>query len=218
MRELRDEQTGMVWLSCERLCIADNYMLFNKQDDREVSKLLKEIDSWKHDSIFDYITDQPLGQFFKDNTVLNEELYFGYDKGKLASIIQMTGGNELKNKHIFRSYINECLYNKTEDRPDYIKLSDAIVAEENDNYNNANMYYVITNPRMQGRGIGTRAIMSVNHNLDFFAGEDIKHNTVNAIVHSSNVASQIIFERNGYKKLPVEDGNAFDELYYVVER
>ena len=217
MRTLEDNLTVITWYSGERLDICNNCMVFNKNDDKVVDDFLKEVNHWQSDNICTYITHEPLGRFLKEESIFFEDLYFGYDDGKLATVVMMNGGNNLSCKTYFKKYISECLSRGVEKIGDYMLLSDALVADTYDAYNNADIYYIAVNPELQGRGVGTRSISSINSNLDFFAENGVEHNTVQALVHYRNIASQKMFKRNGYSKLLVPGEKCFDNLYYVVE-
>ena len=64
-------------------------------------------------------------------------------------------------------------------------------------FDETHIEYIIVNPRMKGKGIGTRMISSIKSNPTFFA-ESYK-GTITATIEHTNEASKRAFIKNGFK-------------------
>ena len=72
-----------------------------------------------------------------------------------------------------------------------------LVAKPMPNYSFTTVEYIVVNPEMQGKGIGTRMISSLKSNPMFFA-EGYKGN-IDAFVNAKNIPSQKAFLKNKFK-------------------
>lgn len=67
----------------------------------------------------------------------------------------------------------------------------------NDAYRESYIEYLIVDPDLKGRGIGTRMICSLKSNPDFFV--DGHCGTFSAMVENENIGSKRVFIKNGFK-------------------
>ncbi|MGN0961207.1 MAG: GNAT family N-acetyltransferase [Christensenellales bacterium] len=65
---------------------------------------------------------------------------------------------------------------------------------------NSTIEYIVVNPELQGRGIGTRMIKSITSNPQFFVGDKYNGKFV-ASVSETNLASQKAFLKNNFQVL-----------------
>ena len=64
--------------------------------------------------------------------------------------------------------------------------------------NNTEINYLVVVPPAQNKGVGTRAVRSITHNMDFFAPEN-PIATIYTQIHKDNIPSQVIFRKENYK-------------------
>ena len=202
----------------------DAEILWYEDDlDYDSNQVNDEINSWQSANIKEYITDytrQPLGDFLRDETrdTRSARQFFGFIDGKLASTVVVKSNWFLEG----RRFIQEHIENNEQNKKFYStpNLSNVkaklILNEEGIKKDNDTIMYVIVHPDKTRKGIGTRVISSVKNNIEFFAPHS-KHNSLKAVIHSSNFDSRSVFEKNDFRKLNINHGPRYSYFhdYYL---
>jgi ribosomal protein S18 acetylase RimI-like enzyme len=146
-----------------------------------------------------------------------EDVYYAIDNGKLAGITKVIGYALLTDFTTFREHIEVCKFLEKFGLGHSNKYMDRVVAERalaNLHKNDADICFIAVNPNLQGRGVGTRMVRSINENLEFFSGNEAT-NVCSCQIHKKNIASKKIFQRNNFKRLRENEAVLID--YYNVK-
>jgi len=196
MRNLK--ANGIDWYACDRKFVVDDKLVINFEDNKQINEWLKEINSWQSDNISKYINDKKIGKYLREVAANDESLYFGFDGGKLATIAMIEGQKQMFEFVEFTNYIAECKSLAVDCKPNYLNLYQAMRALINTtNENNSTIKYLVVNPSMQNKGIGTRSVKSIIDNISYFSGSE-DNNVTQALIHYQNEASQRIFRKNDF--------------------
>ena len=129
-----------------------------------------------------------------------EDFFFGLVDGKLATSIV------LANHHGFpvRELIDHMFIAAKSDDWDLeakkvLSFDNTRRLVDNNRANIPSVYvnFLVVNPDMQGQGIGTNSLRSLDNNRQFFVG-DKEYNSLYATINQNNIASRKAFEKNGY--------------------
>ena len=196
MRALQDN--GITWYSSDRVFEADGKTIVNFDDTRCIDEWVKEADCWLSSNIREYIYPYNPASYIRTMSDNDDELYFGYEDGKLASIVSVTSNRYICQFVEFTEYIAECKDLGIDSKPDYLNLYQAMRALINAKPdNNSSINFLMVNPHMQNRGIGTRAVKTILHNMDYFTTNE-DNNTMQSLIHYKNIASQKVFRKNDF--------------------
>ena len=215
MRILEDKETGLTWYTPDIVTDERGYNKYNAIDEKALNDIFLELNSWQSENINEYILGDDycyeLGDFLKDLGGNKFKHFFAYDHGDLVASILMRHSDKLIFHATLRSYIID--HNEVGIRRKkgvFLPLDLAQKALDNDNgENNSIVEYFVVSPKHQGQGVGTRALWSVNHNLDFFTNNNL--NSISTTIHRSNEASKKVFTRNNYLK-PYDYYTSYSQL------
>ena len=210
MDYLVDKQKDIIWVK--------------EDESRETREMADEIDYWKSPDISGYIIEStPLGKFVRwASDLRRHQTFYGYIDGKLVATVVTSSASCLQEE----PYLHMHVYNEKSGKKsccDVLRLSTAerILAYNNE-ANNDKIEYLVVNPEYQNRGYGTRVVMSIRDNLDYFAPNST-HNSLSSSVHLNNKPSIKVFERSGFKGLNIGTVNykvmkdMFLEDYFMEE-
>lgn len=206
MRYLEDKDAGIVWIKEE-----------SKSETREITN---ELDSWTSPEIKEYIVSTvPVGRFvIWAGDLANHKTYYGYIDGKLVATVVTS--NDKRNLSLLRQHLE---YTKNgflfTDRQ-ILSISSAEMMIEGANNseswqrNEDKIEYLIVNPDYQNRGYGTRVIMSIKNNRDFFMPRSL-HNSLSTFVNEDNIRSIRAFEHNDFRVLNLKNKScgSFEDMY-----
>ena len=225
MRILDDKTTGLLWACPQYKDYAGEYQPI--EDDKKYCKdIAEELNSWKTRNIREYITsrDQNLGDYILGYVSPKRRQYLAYEDGELVATVLMEDNSFLAHYVMLKGYVSYC---ESKNYPfgvdGCLKLEDAKrILETPFKSNNTSIDFLVVKGVCQSTGIGTRCIQSINKHLGFFSRTK-NMNTINTFIHEDNIASQKVFERNGFSK-PYrwyEDSTfcqGFDTYYKLGER
>ncbi|MBE5738733.1 MAG: GNAT family N-acetyltransferase [Clostridiales bacterium] len=215
MRQLEDKKAGLVWLVPEIESIQHGGPVYIPEDTALLEDFRKELNESKSRNISKFVTGNcsGLGDFMLWAIMDKKYPCYAFEDGRLVATAIINPNNELVKLQEVRNYIRFC-----EDNPSvcadgikgYISYKKAkqILARARKN-NNSDIDYLVVVPKSQGKGIGTRAVSSISHNLDFFSPEN-PVSTLTTEIHKKNTASQKIFQRNGFEQYSLETEMAYN--------
>jgi len=221
MLGFEDRINGLVWITPEITGIdKKNHHIYLPEDSKELLDITNELNTWKSEGINKFITNSPLlGDELTTCHVKNYNTYYAYDEGGLSAVVVFREDPDINYAKIC-DYVLHCERCEVDGVAGYLSLAqarDLLLSSLDDN--NLLLNYVVVSPGLQGRGIGTRVVRSINDNIaNFTSLNHVEYAT--ACIHNDNVASQKIFKRNGYEPLyNVSFGkySAFDDFYRKME-
>ena len=216
MRTLQDN--GITWYSSDRIFDSDGKAVVNFKDAKCVDEWVKEADCWLSNNIREYIYPYNPANYIRTMAVSDDELYFGYEDGRLASIVSVESKRPIYQFVEFTEYIAECKSEHIDGKPNYLNLYQAmrvLINAKSDN--NSSINFLMVNPHMQNRGIGTRAVKTILDNMDYFTTND-ENNAMQSLIHYKNVASQKVFRKNDFYPVYMvsQEDKARDSRYRVL--
>ena len=212
MRKLDDKETGLLWLIPEEIDKSgfsinnrawDN-PIYIPEDKKMIKEFVKELNQYHSDSITRFVTGncENLGDFILWSAFDERYPCFCFDSGKLVATAVISPNNTLSKKTQIRSYIEYCKKHSCftlNDLTEYLSYKQAQqILKKATPRNNTDIDYLVVVPPAQNRGIGTRAVQSITHNMDFFA-PDTKVFTIYTQIHKDNKPSRAIFKKESYK-------------------
>ena len=213
MRVLRDEKTGLVWVTPETIAIkASGEKVFSAEDAKLVREFQMELDTFDSENIKKYVTGQnfKLGEFMSACVDKHNSQYYAFDDGRLVATVLIDSKAPLVEEEQLATYAIFCEMKGVQGIEGYLSLKDAKRALDNDRQNNNSIIeFLAVSPNHQGRGVGTRAVMSIDQNLDFFSG-NVPHNVVSTRINRQNIASLKAFKRNGFETIYNHYANEFN--------
>ena len=206
MRFLDDKEAGIFWIKEEKKI--------------ETKEIRAELDSWTSPEIKEYIVSTiPVGKFIMwASDLATYKSYYGYIDGKLVATVVTS--NDKRNLSLLGQHIaytkNGLLYT---DRK-ILSIPSAEMMLEGANFsepwqkNEDKIEYLIINPDLQNRGFGTRVIMSIKNNRDFFMPKS-SHNSLSTFINEDNIRSIRAFEHNGFRVLNLKNKScgSFEDMY-----
>ena len=214
MRRLNDKSTGLTWLIPEVTEILHDNPVYTAEDMVLLEDFRKELNDCNSENISKFVTGNcdGLGNFILWTIMGKKSPCYGFEDGRLVATAVISPNNQFGKMKELKDYIKYCEENPSiysNGIQGYISYKKAKMAVERATAsNNTDIDYLVVIPKAQGRGIGTRAVSSITHNLDFFAPEK-EIATVTSQIHKKNTASQIIFARNGFEHYSLETDLAY---------
>lgn len=221
MREFFDEKTGLTWVVPEVKVKEFGRPLFVDEDQRSLNDFAKELNQYQSDNIDTYVTggEVPLGDFMMWAVGGNELPYYAFDNGKLVATAILDGQTEIYAKGSLEDYIKFCeKHNKNfaDGVNGYLAYSRAKqLYEKSKTNNNVGLGFLVVIPTAQGKGVGTRAVSSILNNPQFFA-RNSKPISMDTIVHANNVASQKVFQHNGFQDYSMDLLKGFSKFHNYI--
>lgn len=222
MREFFDEKTGLTWVVPEVDHKEFLNPIFVDQDQRTLNDFARELNEYKSDNIDTYVTggEVALGNFMLWAISGNELPYYAFDDGKLVATAIIDGQTEIYSKGCLADYIKYCSIHPekySNGMKGFVPLDRAKkLYEQSKKNNNIGLGFLVVIPTVQGRGIGTRAVSSIMHNPKFFA-KGFQPITIDTMVHKNNVASQKVFQHNGFKDYSLELEQGFSTFHKYIQ-
>jgi RimJ/RimL family protein N-acetyltransferase len=210
MRKLDDKETGLLWLipdkKGEMFCSGDFVVDFmsNIDDTRMLEEFRKELNQYHSESITRFVTGncENLGDSVLWSAFDERYPCFCFDSGKLVATAIISPNNSLSKKTQIRSYIEYCKKHSCftlNDLTEYLSYKQAQqILKKATPRNNTDIDYLVVVPPAQNKGVGTRAVRSITHNMDFFAAES-PVSTIYTQIHKDNKPSQAIFRKENFK-------------------
>lgn len=213
MRKLEDKNTGLIWLIPEVKSIVKKQNSSSQfytpeyiiDDKVALEELSKELNQYQSDDIRRFVTGNcdHLGDFIKWSAFNTKLPCYCFEDGKLVATAVITPNNSLGKTNELRSYIEFCEKNIETTQlglSGYISLKQAKnILNQSTQNNNTDLDYLVVIPTQQGKGIGTRAVHSITHNMQFFA-QDKPVTTIYTQVHKDNTTCHKIMKKNNFNK------------------
>lgn len=220
MKELEDKATGLTWYVPEFKTIIEKNKLdediiyfdknsFIDEDTKALEEFRKELNQEHSEAITQYVTGncQNLGDFILWSSFDGRYPAFCFENGKLVATAVISPNGPLNKIHELHQYIDFC-----QSHPDicqkglkgYISYNQAQkILQKSTTKSNTDIDYLVVVPNHQGQGVGTRAIYSITHNLQFFSPNG-PTSTIYTLIHKQNTPSLKAFERNNFKKYIID--------------
>ena len=209
MRILDDKKRGLVW------CKLGKFEDFKAEDYEAHNDFRKELNSWSTHPNFAKIQEYILGSspnggysdfgsFMQSYNHDNRSVFYAFDHGEMVGVCVTTSNAYLHDYVKLKMYLQFCKEHGIDGVNGCLSVSDINYAFNNDNgKNNSYIDYIATNPKLFGRGYGTRMVSSIKNIPTFFLGVNDKSevNLTRTCIHNTNDASKEIFKRNGF--LPI---------------
>ena len=225
MKTLIDKDNSLTWTAYN---LSGDKLDDSKEDMQTLEKINSELDTWRSPEISTYIdSTRPIGRLFssllKNSHGKSCHQFCAYDKGKLVASVLISSKLYLYEKIPLKSYIQDEAFHP--DLETFISKEFAReILENNTDENNACINYLVVNPQMSNRGIGTRVVRSITSNLPFFV-PDKNNNAITTYVSEHNEPSKKVFAKNGFKIVKpcknfiteVKKGHRHD-IYFFVPR
>ena len=219
MRRLDDKDTGLTWLIPEVTEMLYDNPVYTAEDMSLLEDFRRELNECKSKNISKFVTGNcnGLGDFMQWAIMGKKSPCYGFEDGRLVATAVFSPNNRFGKAQQLRDYITHCesnphVFGTGMDGYLSYRKAKSIMQNRSDS-NNADIDYLVVVPKAQGRGIGTRAVSSITHNLDFFAPES-PIETITSQIHMRNTASKIVFARNGFEQYSLDvdhDYNPFEE-------
>ena len=221
MNILEDKINGIIWYNAKR-CLDDNYMA---EDKIICDEVVQEMNTWMNPNIERFITDENLGTFMLEESWGRgyEDFFFGLVDGKLATTLILANNHGFPvSSLIDHMFIASKLDDRVLESKKVLSFEDTRRLVDNNRANIPSLYvnFLVVNPDMQGRGIGTKSLKSLDDFRLFFVG-DKEYNSMYATINQNNIASRKAFERNGYLGILRKDADEprqypFDDYFKVM--
>ncbi len=215
MRKLEDKATGLTWLIPEVTEMLYDNPVYTAEDTSLLEDFRRELNECKSKNISKFVTGNcnGLGDFMQWAIMGKKSPCYGFEDGRLVATAVFSPNNRFSKSQQLWEYVRKC-----ESNPEAFgsgmagfmsyRKAKQILQNRSDS-NNADIDYLVVVPKAQGRGIGTRAVSSITHNLDFFAPES-PIETITSQIHMKNTASKIIFARNGFEQYSLDTDLAYN--------
>lgn len=219
MRKLDDKATGLTWLIPEVTEMLYDNPVYTAEDMALLEDFRRELNECKSKNISKFVTGNcnGLGDFMQWAIMGKKSPCYGFEDGRLVATAVFSPNNRFSKSQQLWDYVRQCESNRDafgNGMAGYLSYKKAkSILQNRTDTNNADFDYLVVVPKAQGRGVGTRAVSSIIHNLDFFAPES-EIETVTSQIHMKNTASKIVFARNGFEQYGPEtdiDYNPFEE-------
>lgn len=216
MRKLEDKDTGLTWILPEIESVIEQDRILYAEDKAMLEEFTKELNQYQSTEIRRFVTGtcENLGDFFSWVNINNCRPCYCFDDGKLVGAAIIEPNNALDHVNELVSYIKYCenCHFAKNGLSGYIPYAKAkhILKKATTN-NNTSIDYLVVIPPAQNRGVGTRAVKSITHNMEFFA-PDKKVRTVNTQIHKANKPSQAVFRRDSFSKYALTDHQIYSPL------
>ncbi len=218
MRQLEDKETGLIWVIPEVDTIMEQGTPLFQKDRTILEEFTKELNEYSSPAISKFVTADyaKLGTFIEWAVMGKKEPCYCFEDGKLVATALINPNNALGHRNELLTYIKYCestISSHSNGLPGYISYKKAkqLLKSISDD-NNASIDYLVVIPPAQNKGIGTRAVHSITHNMDFFAPNKTV-TTIDTQIHKANKPSQAIFTRADFGKYALLD----TELYTPLE-
>ena len=205
MRELKDKNTGLVWLIPENESPLRADQIYIPEDGKAVEEFTRELNQYSSDAITRFVTGDcaQLGDFIQWVLMDKRKSCYCFEDGKLVGASVLTPNTNVDRLFEIQAYVDYCEANPTmfnDGIIGYISYKKAKqILESTTKSNNTYIDYLVVVPTAQHKGVGTRAIHSIKHNPEFFAPEQ-QTKTMSVQIHDENTASQAVFRRNNFGK------------------
>ena len=209
MREYFDKQNGIVWIDffnnpiekqpsnfidhikSKLLRRAVSQLPPPRQDIPDSIETLREFDRW---------TSHPNGQGIRDYVTISKKSKEGMGSYFFNKYLSPT--RERLSQHENKSFHLVTGFRADKDGSVSDKTPIGTVLLSHENYEaiyKDHLEYIVVNPDMQGRGVGTKMLESMSTNLGFFTGDTASQSLV-TYIKNSNKASIRLFANMGFKK------------------
>ena len=221
MNIFEDKINGIMWYNAKK-CLDGEYMA---EDLAICNEVVKEINTWMSPNIERFITDENLGSFMLEESWGSgyEDFFFGLVDGKLATSIVLAKEHGLPT----RDLINHMFSAAKRDIRDLevekmLSFDDTrqIIDDYNAGKKSVYLNFLVVNPYMQNRGIGTNSLRSLDSNIHYFV-DNGDYSCMYATINENNVASRRVFNKNNYLGLLKDDKGdirryPFDDYFKVM--
>lgn len=216
MRKLEDKSTGLVWVLPEIESAIEPDRLLFPEDKAMLDEFTKELNQYQSATITRFVTGDcaKLGDFMIWVNMGNRRPCYCLEDGKLVAAAIIEPNNALDHMNELVSYIKYCEHNNfaKDGLAGYISYKKAKdMLRKATTSNNTNIDYLVVVPPAQNKGVGTRAVRSITHNMDFFAPDKAVH-TIHTQIHKANKPSQAVFKRDSFAQYSLTDPQLYDPL------
>ncbi len=183
---------------------------------------LETINTWGNPAVMENLN---MNGFSKLGSVLRSEsfasdkdLYFVFDEKQLVATTLILPSIEIQHTDDLQYFINhpnEQRFSKHFIKH-YMNTKKAQQLLDNDGKNSCYIHYLVVNPELQGRGIGSEVIKIIESNINFF-DQSPTHNTLMAMIKNTNTPCINMFQKQGYEACPNDASIYFDMFYKSLE-
>ena len=216
MRKLEDKNTGLVWILPEVESVITPEPPLFPEDKAMLDEFTKELNQYQSAAITRFVTGNcaNLGDFLVWVDMDNRRPCYCFEDGKLVAAAVIDPNNALDHMNELVSYIKFCEHSNFSQNgiAGYISYKKAKeILKKATSTSNTNIDYLVVVPPAQNKGVGTRAVSSITHNMDFFAPNK-KIETVHTQIHKANTPSQVVFHKNNFYQYALKDQQLYDPL------
>lgn len=193
---------------------SEDIMLFNST--------LETINAWGNPHVMENLN---LNGLSKLGSVLRSEafasdkdLYFVFDQQQLVATTLLLPSIELQHSDDLSYFIkhhNAPRFSKHATK-NYMSPQKAQEILDNDGKNSCYIHYLVVNPELQGRGIGSEVIKTIESDINFF-DQAPTHNALMAMIRNTNTPCINMFQKQGYETCPNDACLYFDMFYKTLE-
>ena len=181
------------------------------------------IDTWSNNEpIKKYIYDGKVGHELESLFKLfNTNIHFATIDDQLVAVMLTSSHQPLTHFEELKEYIKSGRHSEdiTSDiSEEFLTKQETNVIIDSKDENNLYIEYLVVNPDLHGKGIGTRIFKSIKENPVFFNNNYTDVSFIQTAIHNENIPSRKTVIKNGFKRIkPHKDPLPYSVYYFQLQ-